>query len=46
MDYILHNIFVSRPRPEFKSLKVHKREKFSGSDFEFFIILLLIKLKY
>ncbi len=27
-------------------LKVHKREKFFGSDFEFFTILLLIKLKY
>ncbi len=29
-----------------KRLKVHKREKFFGSDFEFFTILLLIKLKY
>ncbi len=28
------------------NLKVHKREKFFGSDFEFFTILLLIKLKY
>ncbi len=28
------------------SLKVHKREKFFGSDFEFFTILLLINLKY
>ncbi len=26
--------------------KVHKREKFFGTDFEFFTILLLIKLKY
>ncbi len=29
-----------------KTLKVHKREKFFGSDFEFFTILVLIKLKY
>ncbi len=27
-------------------LKVHKREKFFGSDFEFFTILYLIKFKY
>jgi len=27
-------------------LKVHKREKFFGSDFEFFTILKLVKLKY
>ncbi len=29
-----------------RALKVHKREKFFASDFEFFTILLLIKLKY
>ncbi len=28
------------------NLKVHKREKSFGSDFEFFTILQLIKLKY
>ncbi len=28
------------------SLKVHKREKFFSSDFEFFTILYLVKLKY
>ncbi len=27
-------------------LKVHKREKFYSSDFEFFTILYLVKLKY
>ncbi len=27
-------------------LKVHKREKFFSSDFEFFTILYLVKLKY
>ncbi len=27
-------------------LKVHKRENFFVSDFEFFIILYLVKLKY
>jgi hypothetical protein len=29
-----------------KELKVHKREKFFSSDFEFFTILYLVKLKY
>jgi len=28
------------------NLKVHKRENFFGSEFEFFTILQLIKLKY
>jgi hypothetical protein len=28
------------------TLKVHKREKFFSSDFEFFTILYLVKLKY
>ncbi len=28
------------------NLKVHKSEKFFGSDFEFFTILQLVKLKY
>jgi hypothetical protein len=28
------------------ALKVHKREKFFSSDFEFFTILYLVKLKY
>ncbi len=32
--------------PDFFDLKVHKREKCFGSDFEFFTILQLIKLKY
>ncbi len=31
---------------EMEELKVHKREKFFGSDFEFFTILKLVKLKY
>ncbi len=30
----------------FTSLKVHKREKFFSSDFEFFTIIYLVKLKY
>ncbi len=29
-----------------RNLKVHKREKFFVSDFEFFTILYLVKLKY
>ncbi len=29
-----------------ESLKVHKREKFFSSDFEFFTILYLVKFKY
>ncbi len=32
--------------PGIVSLKVHKREKFFVSDFEFFTILYLVKLKY
>jgi hypothetical protein len=36
-------IFVG---PQQQYLKVHKREKFFVSDFEFFTILQLVKLKY
>ena len=41
--YFFH---VKEKKGNLAVLKVHKREKFFGSDYEFFTILKLIKLKY
>ncbi len=39
-------IHLLKDKAESRYLKVHKREKFFSSDFEFFTILYLVKLKY
>ncbi len=41
-----YGVIPARQSPKLETLKVHKREKFFVSDFEFFTILKLVKLKY